>query len=87
MNALNLIIVLFLIGAIIGIERYIVKRRMNKNFVNDSSLRKDRDLYEINSLHFDEYSNPYIYIGSGIRQTDIGALYNRDIISNKKEAL
>ncbi|MES2285058.1 MAG: hypothetical protein V4547_05160 [Bacteroidota bacterium] len=66
MNALNLIIILFLVGAIIGVERYIAKRRINKNFVTDPSLRKDRNLYEINSLQFDEYSNPYIYIGSGI---------------------
>lgn len=63
MNALNLIIVLFLIGAIIVVERYISKRRMNKNFVKKSSLKKEENLYEINSLQFDEYSNPYIYIG------------------------
>ena len=64
MNALNLIILLFLIGAIIGIERYIAKRRKNKDSGKSSSVGKDRKLYKVNSLQFDEYSNPYIYIGS-----------------------
>jgi hypothetical protein len=66
MNTFYFIIVLLALGAIIVMEIFAAKRRSNKKPIvksNHSFLEKQNNSYEINSLQWDEYGNPYIYIG------------------------
>jgi hypothetical protein len=63
-----IIIALLALGVIIGVEKFAVRNRKNKKpFMKRSDsfiIEKQHKFYEINSLQWDEYGNPYIYTGN-----------------------